>query len=161
MRHLAFRQRHLPYCLTRLFDTKWWAMENREYQVLGKDETYDKDARLSHPIDQLIMGGTLIRLPPQSEKRLRGMLPRNDSDNRQNMMFLYHDGCQPEEDWQGYSKRLGYLIKRRSMTPEERDKLIIKHSKEIVEYLEKHKKYFDKHFNVDQYLQYLATQREG
>lgn len=100
----TFRGRFLPYCLVRLGDGRYIAV-NRDYKPIGgtrADGWVDYD---SHPHAVKLNG-----LTPQRIARL-AVKGEAEPDGR---IYLYNDGCVPtssQANWDAYAARLAILAK--------------------------------------------------
>lgn len=94
----TFRQACLPYCLQRIADGRWIAL-NRQYKPIGMASTdwIDYEA-VDAP-----------RLKPTAAQ-LRALSANGEINGDQ--VWLYNDGCVPDAGsthWSAYAKRLAVL----------------------------------------------------
>ena len=102
MEIVYFDQIYLPYCLRRLDDGSWVAL-NRKYKPVGFN-TRDWTDYDDYPVS--------FNFGPRDEKVLRTLSV--DDDQIEGIVYLYSDSCAPDRsprDASNYFNKLGKLMK--------------------------------------------------
>ncbi len=102
MSHLL-RTIHFPYCLQQRKDKRWVPV-NRNYKPLGQPDLAWSD------YDALPVESCIARITPAQAKRLS----YDGSSHNRGAIYLYNDGCIPEdgkESMDAYLARLAVLMK--------------------------------------------------